>query len=413
MNLNMSIKAMTNAKENILKKTEGSKDIVNCFFGEIESKLEDMSLNFNTDESNKKDIDFNLLQNIIFNLKYIYNFVNDELKEGKDVEGLNESINNIQVIFDSMNIDKNNLEININNKEGLETLENTLGEIEFKSNLLSNNDKDKLNDLLEKINNDTENIIKKFDINENKSSNNIKSKPTSNSNELLNNDFEDTKNYKKNDLIKETKYRELEINSLINKKNLNKSSSLDNNDLQISKLEDILNKGSIGNLNTNNILKNENTYNLNDSSVKEIRKIFINEDIIKTVNYLKRSGNEEIKIKVNPIELGEMTIKLVKHGEENSLSITVSKNNIFDLVNKNINDITKHLNDMNIKVKDVSININSENQNVFSDNLNQNFNNKNSQQERQKNNQRRIRDIMLEDINEISNIEEDNLNILV
>ncbi|MCH1969991.1 hypothetical protein [Romboutsia hominis] len=108
-----------------------------------------------------------------------------------------------------------------------------------------------------------------------------------------------------------------------------------------------------------------------------------------------------------------MTIKLVKHGEENSLSITVSKNNIFDLVNKNINDITKHLNDMNIKVKDVSININSENQNVFSDNLNQNFNNKNSQQERQKNNQRRISDIMLEDINEISNIEEDNLNILV
>ncbi|WP_092926877.1 flagellar hook-length control protein FliK [Romboutsia hominis] len=413
MNLNMSIKAMTNAKENTLKKIEESKDIVNCFFGEIESKLEDMSLNFNTDESNKKDIDFNLLQNIIFNLKYIYNFVNDELKEGKNVEGLNESINNIQVIFDSMNIDKNNLEININNKEGLETLENTLNEIELKSNLLSNNDKDKLNNLLEKINNDTENIIKKFDINENKSSNNIKAKPTSNSNELLNNGFEDNKNYKKNDLIKETKYRELEINSLINKKNLNQSSGLDKNDLQISKLKDILNKGSMVNLNTNNILKNENTYNLNDSSVKEIRKTFINEDIIKTVNYLKRSGNEEIKIKVNPIELGEMTIKLVKHGEENSLSITVSKNNIFDLVNKNINDITKHLNDMNIKVKDVSININSENQNVFSDNLNQNFNNKNSQQERQRNNQRRMRNIMLEDINEMSNIEEDNLNILV
>lgn len=413
MNLNMSIKTMTNAKENTLKKIEGSKDIVNCFFSKIESKIEDMSLNFNKDESSKKDIDFNLLQNIIFNLKYIYNFVNDELKECKNVEGLNESINNIQVIFDSMNIDKDSLEININNKEGLETLENTLNEIELKSNLLSNNDKEKLNNLLEKINNDTENIIKKFDINENKSSNNIKSKPTSNSDELLNSGFEDNKSYKKNDLIKETKYRELEINSLINKKNLNQSSGLDKNDLQISKLEDILNKGSIGNLNTNNILDNENTYNLNDSSVKEIRKTFISEDIIKTVNYLKRSGNEEIKIKINPIELGEMTIKLVKHGDENSLSITVSKNNIFDLVNKNINDITKHLNDMNIKVKDVSININSENQNVFSDNLNQNFNNKNSHQERQKNNQRRIKNIMLEDINEISNIEEDNLNILV
>lgn len=197
MNLNMSIKTMTNAKENTLKKIEGSKDIVNCFFGEIESKLEDLSLNFNKDESSKKDIDFNLFQNIIFNLKYIYNFVNDELKECKNVEGLNESINNIQVIFDSMNIDKSNLEININNKEKLETLENTLNDIELKSNLLSNNDKEKLNDLLEKINNDTENIIKKFDINENKSSNNIKSKITSNSDELLNSGFEDNKSYKK------------------------------------------------------------------------------------------------------------------------------------------------------------------------------------------------------------------------
>ncbi|RDY28928.1 flagellar hook-length control protein FliK [Romboutsia weinsteinii] len=109
-------------------------------------------------------------------------------------------------------------------------------------------------------------------------------------------------------------------------------------------------------------------YEINPSIA--IRESVMVEDIVKNINYLQSNDLKELKVNLSPKELGDMVIKIIKSEKESRVLITVSKEEIFNLVSKNIDEINKHLSDLDIRVKDVEVEIKSDNQNYFSENFN-------------------------------------------
>ena len=215
-------------------------------------------------------------------------------------------------------------------------------------------------------------------------------------------------------------YENLDTVGILNQSKIDeyKSSKGTSNDLEY--LENIVSAddnsyiNSFVGINEFNTVYRNSTSNDIPQPVTEIRQEFITEDIIKSVKYMKNSDLEELNVKLNPRNLGEISIKLSKNKEHSNLLITVDDNNILDLVNKNIEDLKKHLNDTDINIKDIVINVKSENENLFSDNLNKEFNqdrrfNQNNSNKNKKNNNQIIEELH----NSEHNKDDDNLNILI
>lgn len=182
------------------------------------------------------------------------------------------------------------------------------------------------------------------------------------------------------------------------------------NDKEISILQEIAKDDN------NNFIINENKYRtvggLDISSRKtnaptEVKSSNFSQDMIESINYLKKNNLQELKVKLNPKELGEISIKLIKSEKETKLSILVAKDEVYSLVNKNLQDISKHLESLDIKVSEISVDVKSDNQNSFSDNLNKDFK---EQKEKRKNNHKE--DIEKIEIENISLANEDNINLL-
>lgn len=161
-----------------------------------------------------------------------------------------------------------------------------------------------------------------------------------------------------------------------------------------------------------NILKRlafaENEFSISSQN-KTPQTIKINNletDIVQAIKYLHSNSTEELNLKMSPKELGDMTIKIIKNDKESKILITLSKEDVFDLLSKNIKEVENHLSSLDLKVKEVSVEIRSENQNDFT----QSFKRNSNQEEKKQRSYEHT-----EDINEnlgIANVEESNINIL-
>lgn len=355
-----------------------------------EFKLEDENSGTNT--NNKEDVDESL---ILYNLIYT-------LYEKFNIAEKIDSLTDLENIKSSLNSKLNEVE---NTKNILDAIENLHTSSESNYSLELNN-----NDMKEIINNIN------YLINEGRNNSNK-------INESLNSLIDKIKNQIK-DLDKSSQedsmYENLDTVGILNQSKIDeyKSSKGTSNDLEY--LENIVSAddnsyiNSFVGINEFNTVYRNSTSNDIPQPVTEIRQEFITEDIIKSVKYMKNSDLEELNVKLNPRNLGEISIKLSKNKEHSNLLITVDDNNISDLVNKNIEDIKKHLNDTDINIKDIVINVKSENENLFSDNLNKEFNqdrrfNQNNSNKNKKNNNQIIEELH----NSEHNKDDDNLNILI
>lgn len=266
-------------------------------------------------------------------------------------------------------------------------------------------------------------------------------------NKTVGNVKKEIKNIHKNSLlIKDNSNTEIKLIEDIKKgleNNLNKESNgstvenlINNNFKQIRYVEDnyldkdrnILLKISKGNSDTIlptkeieaddndlNILNNISNLEKNlmediaDIKPVEIRSSYIVDDIGQAIRYLKNNGIEDLTLKINPKELGELTIKLIKSKGENKVIITSSSNETFKLINENIKDIESHLLNLDIKLSQVSVEIKNYGHGDFSGDLNQQFNRNTSKEER-KNTFTNGKDSE-EEINKVS--EETNINLLI
>ena len=208
-------------------------------------------------------------------------------------------------------------------------------------------------------------------------------------------------------------YEELSVATNINKNNLVDMNQKDTSkDEGLSILENIADKnGTDLSIINNKTFTQELATSKNPPAVT-VRASNIGDDFIKMVKYLKNNNIEEIKVNINPKELGDMTIKLLKDSEATKVFIHVGKEETFNMLNKNLNDINRHLSDLGIKAKDIVVEMKSNDQNFFSDNLSQEFSRK-EEQKKQKRNSRSNGTAVnsIEDIDE-EKIEETNLNIL-
>ena len=357
-----------------------------------EFKLEDENSGTNT--NNKEDVDESL---ILYNLIYT----------------LYEKFNIAEKI-DSLT-DLENIKSSLNSKLNLNEVENTKNILDAIENLHTSSES---NYSLELNNNDMKEIINNINYLINEGINN-----SNKINESLNSLIDKIKNQIK-DLDKSSQedsmYENLDTVGILNQSKIDeyKNSKGTSNDIEY--LENIVSSddnsyiNSFVGINEFNTVYRNSTSNDIPQPVTEIRQEFITEDIIKSVKYMKNSDLEELNVKLNPRNLGEISIKLSKNKEHSNLLITVDDNNILDLVNKNIEDIKKHLNDTDINIKDIVINVKSENENLFSDNLNKEFNqdrrfNQNNSNKNKKNNNQIIEELH----NSEHNKDDDNLNILI
>ena len=384
MDINLSTTIMDNFQGNSSFSTKGIKSQL---FESIFSNLQN--------EEECEDINYDLVLNILNNIQILnpqkeiveIDINHDKLdiisentidlnmdyKMIQNESGYSNNIDDILNIFMDNNIESNNL------------FDELLGNNEYK---LSSDDMELLKTL--KKNNNLSDIS-------NKNDNLLDSKFDQNIEETINSSSEI--------------YNELEISSLNNKNTiLEKEKS--NKDIET--LESILNKDNTSNFivyNNMNFDKDiSSTVDIKNQVLTNIRKEYIESDVVKTIKYLSTNGLEEITIKISPKELGDMTIRLIKTEEETNVNIVLSKEDMFEIVSENISDIVQHLDELDINIKDISIDMKKDNQNSFSENLNHEFNKKNQENQKRRN---KVEKMIVETIEEIENDKQENLDVLI
>ena len=184
------------------------------------------------------------------------------------------------------------------------------------------------------------------------------------------------------------------------------------------KAKNIINNDSInGRENELNILnnivmpKNNSVVEIKDevSKIQVIRSEYISEDFVQTIEYLKVNNKEEISVRMNPKDLGELNIRILKGNNEEKVIVTLRNEETFNLLKENVNEIKNHLSSLDIKVKEVEVEIKSESQNNFSHNSNQQSNRNNNKEEK------KSRNVVFEqNHNEYYLVNEDeNINLLI
>lgn len=404
MNLNISMQIMNNFQGSANGSTSSSsKDQFEGLLNALKTNVEDSELTLNTND-NTEDVDYTLIQQLMNLLQQI-----GKIDESGKLNLLDKDTDvNLDTLVDFIK-NQNMDQLQSNDIDKL--LESLVKSGEMKLTSPENLNEEVLNKIKEILNSKSSN---KGTLDNVKSNNNVLDSLNEENKVKNNSQNLDTKFDKSNDQKEQNSYDQLDIMTLNNKSNMIKTTE---SDKDLNTLEDIL-----GEKNNNQFMfspgvqttstTNENTEGITNPPVKEIRQEFIGDDVVKTVRYLKANGLEEINIKISPRELGEMTIKLIKHAEETKVAITISKDDVFDLVNKNVGDIVKHLNDLNIKVKEVSVDIKNDNQKFFSDNLNQEFERKNHQNQKRRNKNINNAIENIEDSID-GRLEEDNINILI
>lgn len=364
--------------------------------------------NTNVDQKNEDcDLIASLIQNLFSNLNKLKEMdnsdINPDLKKEEILKSINDTILSIN--------DKSNLSLKTLDIDKMMKLSND--EVSSYIDLNFNLDKFTKNDDLD-LPTDSEIILSKG-LNLDKLSKKAGEENTKLAENINEQDEKPKDGIKKVDSeIKSLKsYEELNIATNANKNNIVDVNQKDKSkDESLSILENIADKNASDlSIINNKTFTQETSINKNLPAVT-IRASNIGDDFIKMVKYLKNNNIEEIKVNINPKELGDMTIKLLKDSEATKVFIHVGKEETFNMLNKNLHDINKHLTDLGIKAKDIVVEMKSNDQNFFSDNLSQQFSKK-EEQKKQKRNSRSGDTVLnsVEDLDE-NKIDESNLNIL-
>lgn len=141
-----------------------------------------------------------------------------------------------------------------------------------------------------------------------------------------------------------------------------------------------------------NILNNMNfNIDINEAvNGESLQQIVINqdtiaEDIVQTVEYINNNNIEELTVKMNPKDLGEITISLLRGEAESKCIIKVKEEETLGLIKAGLEDIKQHLTSLDIPVTKIEVEMKSHNENDFSGNFNEQFSeNKNQNRKNEK-----------------------------
>lgn len=97
-----------------------------------------------------------------------------------------------------------------------------------------------------------------------------------------------------------------------------------------------------------------------------VYKANMENDIIKNVKFMIRNSIQELKVKIYPKELGEMTVKILSEEGIMRAEIKATSKETYNLLNTNINEIKKLLSNENIKIQDIQLGLYSDDTTFFS-----------------------------------------------
>lgn len=144
-----------------------------------------------------------------------------------------------------------------------------------------------------------------------------------------------------------------------------------------------------------------------------INKATLVQDVIKSVKYMDNNALKQLTVRINPVELGEIAIKLVQEDGTMKATIKANSRDTFSLLSQNLNDIRKSLGEHNIKIAEVNIELYNDDTTFYKDSeFNNNFFNeqKGNENGSNKNLVSALEDDQLEQGNEIEDLS--NINIL-
>ena len=248
-----------------------------------------------------------------------------EVKTTESNSNLNtDNIKNINAheSINSSNAETLQSEVKENNKELITQIKNLLNENEQVSNLseVSNNDNKEI------FNNKMQNIISK-NVESKEENIDVKNYTSSDSNNSSNN-FEESKDEK---ILK----------SILNDKDL--SSTTINRNVTFA--------GTFNNVNALDGLK---------EAAKLVKAEHLAEDIIQSVKYMEANNIKELTVKINPRNLGELSIKVIQEDGVLKAQIKASTKEGYDLLSRNASIINKELSNQNLKIQNVNISLNND-----------------------------------------------------
>jgi flagellar hook-length control protein FliK len=148
-----------------------------------------------------------------------------------------------------------------------------------------------------------------------------------------------------------------------NKDSKEPNSEVTKNNKEVSKEDKFLNSliddDKDSSLNKINLFATR-TQTIQNQGVDTVRGLSINkatftDDLIKDVKFMSNNGLKELIVKVNPGNLGEITIKLVQEDGLMKANLKANSKETSELLSQNLTDIKKQLGEQNIKITDVNI----------------------------------------------------------
>ncbi|RII36177.1 flagellar hook-length control protein FliK [Clostridium chromiireducens] len=102
------------------------------------------------------------------------------------------------------------------------------------------------------------------------------------------------------------------------------------------------------------------TSTIQNQGADNVRGLTINkatfvDDLVKDVKFMSNNSLKELIVKVNPGNLGEITIKLVQEDGLMKANLKVNSKETAALLTQNLNDIKKQLGEQNLRITDINI----------------------------------------------------------
>jgi flagellar hook-length control protein FliK len=98
-----------------------------------------------------------------------------------------------------------------------------------------------------------------------------------------------------------------------------------------------------------------------------INKATFANDLIKDVKFMSTNAMKELTVKINPGDLGEITIKLIQEDGVMKANLKANSKEATMLLSQNLADIKKQLTEQNIKIADVNIELYQDDTTFFSE----------------------------------------------
>ncbi|GAA0078710.1 flagellar hook-length control protein FliK [Clostridium sp. CTA-5] len=133
----------------------------------------------------------------------------------------------------------------------------------------------------------------------------------------------------------------------------------------------INNKKEDGPLNKINLLAPRNqefkTEFVSNTEGTTVNKVTVGDDLIKNIKFMTTNAMKELTVKLNPKELGQLTISLIQENGIMKANIKANSKDTYELISQHLLDIKKSLGEQNIKIADVNIELYQDDTTFFMD----------------------------------------------